>query len=93
MYVLKLIDPLSLQYVSGVKEIVSMPVRGGSMESQKELKTSANSLFSDDYPIWECPDCGWLNRYANTFFELCGGCRADHTLDWEDYVIKPEEEV
>ena len=58
------------------------------METQEELKKNTNTSFNDRYPVWKCPDCGWLNRYIDTFFEFCTNCNSDHTADWEAYVIK-----
>lgn len=42
------------------------------------------------YPVWKCPDCGWLNKYLNTFFEICDNCGKDHTLDWIDHEYNGE---
>ena len=58
------------------------------METQRELERNADTLFSDRYPVWKCPNCGWLNRYTDTFLEICVRCKANYTLDWETYVIK-----
>ena len=44
-------------------------------------------LFDERYPVWRCPGCGELNRYINSFFELCGRCGRDHTSDWDQYVV------
>jgi len=49
-----------------------------------------NELFDWDYPIWKCPDCKKNNRYVNTFMEICGHCKKDHTLDWENFIIDDE---
>ena len=62
------------------------------LESQEELleRTTASGrkwFFDHRYPIWRCPDCKMLNRYIDTFFELCGHCKTDHTLDWDDYIV------
>lgn len=57
-------------------------------ESQGELKVSVGSVFSDKYPVWKCPECVYLNRSVDTFFELCNGCKADHTLDWDEYILR-----
>ena len=66
------------------------------LETQEELFERANSshsgnrFFDDRYPIWQCPDCGLLNRFVNTFMELCNHCEANHTLDWTHYIIDKE---
>lgn len=55
------------------------------METQTELKEGKGWYFDNKYPIWKCPDCEWLNRYVDTFFEVCNNCGIDHTLDWHGY--------
>lgn len=64
------------------------------LESQEELledaTTPVNQWFNSMYPVWRCPDCEMLNRYIDTFFELCGHCKVDHTLDWTDYIVDEE---
>lgn len=62
--------------------------RSSNYESQEELRASVGSIFSDSYPVWECPDCGWLNRNPHTFYEFCGNCGKDYTLTWNEYVLK-----
>jgi len=49
-----------------------------------------DQFFDERYPVWECPGCGQVNRYLNTFFELCQSCGTDHTLDWEQFAITEE---
>ena len=62
------------------------------METQEELKRGKGFFFESRYPVWQCPDCDWLNRFVNTFFEVCGGCSANHTLDWREYILEWEAE-
>lgn len=61
------------------------------MESQEELREKAENpgSFEERYKIWQCPHCNWLNRFVDTFFETCDNCNADHTLDWDKYIIGP----
>lgn len=46
------------------------------------------------YPIWKCSSCGKLNKFLDTFLELCGECGKDYTLNWflfvEDKTLKEE---
>ena len=55
------------------------------MESQEELLERTDKRYRQwfdwKFPIWECPKCKHINRYAADFFEVCEGCREDHTLD------------
>ena len=63
------------------------------LETQEELLERAINPrwnFDYNYPVWQCPDCGLLNRNVNTFMEICGHCEADHTLDWVQYIINEE---
>jgi Zn finger protein HypA/HybF involved in hydrogenase expression len=61
------------------------------METQEELQAGKAFLFEELFPVWRCPDCDQLNRYIDTFFETCGSCGKDHTLDWDEFIIKREE--
>ena len=63
------------------------------LETQEELferTTNPDWFFDDRYPIWQCPNCGLLNRFVNTFMELCSHCEANHTLDWTHYIVDKE---
>ena len=58
-------------------------------EYLRERTTESHRTFFDFmYPIWRCP-CGWLNRFVNTFGETCAKCRADHTVDWGEFIADP----
>jgi hypothetical protein len=57
-------------------------------ETQEKLRASVGSPFNDRFPVWKCSDCGWLNRYIDTFLELCCCCGKEHTLDWEKFILK-----
>jgi len=46
--------------------------------------------FDFRFPVWRCPDCQTLNRYADTWGETCSECRADRTTDWEEYIVNPD---
>jgi hypothetical protein len=56
---------------------------------QAELRIRADhpSYFESLYPIWECPSCGSLHQYLDFFFEFCEYCGADHTLDWDKFMV------
>lgn len=53
-----------------------------------KLKQSQSALFNEKYPIWKCPTCGHLNEFINTFGEICENCKTNHTLDWQNYIVK-----
>ena len=57
------------------------------MESQLELeeRIKNGNYFDEMYPIWQCPECGNLNRFVATFGEICMKCGNDFTLTWESY--------
>jgi hypothetical protein len=62
------------------------------MESQEELLRSVEKpdwFFDSNYPVWRCT-CGWLNRFANTWGEVCEHCRVAHTTDWENLIVNGE---
>jgi hypothetical protein len=56
---------------------------------QKELMRLVKkpTHYEEIFPIWQCPECGWLNQFLNTFRETCDNCEEDHTLDWNDYIV------
>ena len=41
------------------------------------------------YPTWQCT-CGTLNRFLDTFAEICKQCGEDHTLDWRTLIVDPK---
>ena len=59
------------------------------MKSQDELKRRAESptYFERRYPIWKCPNCGWLNQFVDTFGEHCSNCKEDYTTNWTDFMV------
>jgi hypothetical protein len=63
------------------------------MDNQNELAERANGEGRNDYdfnyPIWKCV-CGHLNRFADTFGEICLNCNENHTLDWEKMIVDDE---
>ena len=58
-------------------------------QEQKDLTERAANPghFEDLYPIWKCPSCGNLKRFADTFGESCLKCKEEHTLDWESHIV------
>jgi len=61
-------------------------------KEQAELLRSADEpdmYFDFRFPVWRCPTCNCLNRYADTFGEMCTNCREDHTSDWELHIVNP----
>lgn len=53
-------------------------------------KKSNSSHYEEHYPRWKCPVCEYINRYHDTFGEICQNCKRDYTLTWQQHIVDPD---